>query len=58
MMRYIGFILAFALTLAAPSVAGSAQTGLPGVGTFTYSGSPAVMPAVIVVAGLTRADRS
>jgi hypothetical protein len=37
-MRAFSFILAVALVVSAPSIAGSADTGLPGVGTFAYSG--------------------
>ena len=44
-MRTISFILAFASVLAGPSMAGSSDNGLPGVGTFTYEGSPATGPA-------------
>jgi hypothetical protein len=40
-MRSLSFILAFAFLLAGPSMAGSVDSGLPGVGTFAYSGSPA-----------------
>lgn len=36
-MRALSFILAFGLILA-PSLAGSADNSLPGVGTFAYSG--------------------
>jgi hypothetical protein len=39
-MRTISFILAFALVVAGSSMAGSAENGLPGVGTFSYNGSP------------------
>ena len=39
-MRTLSFILAFAFVLAGPSMAGSADSGLPGVGTFAYSGLP------------------
>jgi hypothetical protein len=50
-MRTLSFILAFGFVLAGPSVAGSLDTGLPGVGTFVYSGSPAVTaPQAIVIA--------
>lgn len=38
-MRTISFILAFAFILAGPSMAGSSD-GLPGIGTFSYNGSP------------------
>jgi hypothetical protein len=39
-MRTLSFILAFAFVLAGPSIAGSSDGSLPGVGTFAYSGSP------------------
>ena len=56
---FAAFTLAATFSVAAPSVAGSAQTGLPGIGTFAYSGSPVTAPApAVVVAGLTHADRS
>ena len=44
-MRNLSFILAFAFLLASPSIAGSTDTALPGVGTFAYSGSPIASPA-------------
>jgi hypothetical protein len=44
-MRTLGFILAFALSLAGPSLSGSADAGLPGVGTFSYNGSSVNMAA-------------
>jgi hypothetical protein len=50
-MRTLSFILAFAFVLAGPSVAGSSDTGLPGIGTFAYNSSPSVTaPQAIVVA--------
>ena len=48
-MRTISFILAFAFILAGPSMAGSSDQGLPGIGTFSYSGSP-VAPAPTMIA--------
>jgi len=45
-MRKISFILGFALILAGPSIAGSSDSNLPGIGTFSFNGSP-----LIVVAG-------
>jgi hypothetical protein len=39
-MRTLSFILAFAFVLAVPSLAGSTDSSLPGIGTFAYSGSP------------------
>ena len=44
-MRTTSFILAFAFILAGPSMAGSSDQGLPGVGTFAYNGSPVATPA-------------
>ena len=44
-MRTLSFILAFAFILAGPSMAGSADQTLPGVGTFAYHGSPVAMAA-------------
>ena len=44
-MRTISFILAFAFILAGPSMAGSSDQHLPGVGTFAYHGSPVATPA-------------
>jgi hypothetical protein len=44
-MRTISFILAFAFILAGPSVAGSSSSDLPGIGTFSYIGSPVAVPA-------------
>ena len=49
-MRTLSFILAFAFILAGPSMAGSADQTLPGVGTFAYNGSPVAMAVPMVVA--------
>ena len=51
-MRTLSFILAFAFVLAGPSMAGSSDSSLPGIGTFAYNGSPIVTsaPQAIVVA--------
>jgi hypothetical protein len=49
-MRTISFILAFAFVMVGPSLAGSSDTSLPGVGTFAYSGSPIATAASLVVA--------
>jgi hypothetical protein len=50
-MRTVSFILAFAFILAGPSMAGSSD-GLPGIGTFSYNGSPMTdsAPQTLVVA--------
>jgi hypothetical protein len=50
-MRTFSFILAFAFVLAGPSIAGSSDTSLPGIGTFAYKGLPAVAaPQAVLVA--------
>jgi hypothetical protein len=46
----MSIILAFAFVLAGSSMAGSVDTGLPGIGTFSYNGSPVAAPQVMVVA--------
>lgn len=51
-MRTISFILSFAFILVGPSMAGSSDKGLPGVGTFVYNGAPITTsaPQAIVLA--------
>lgn len=49
-MRTTSLILAFAFMLAGPSMAGSSDQNLPGVGTFAYQGSPVAIAAPIIVA--------
>ena len=44
-MWTISFILAFAFVLVGPSMAGSSDQNLPGIGTFSYNGSPVAVPA-------------
>jgi hypothetical protein len=44
-MRTISFILAFAFILAGPSMAGSSDGSLPGIGTFSYGASQTVIAA-------------
>jgi hypothetical protein len=44
-MRNLSFLLAFAFLLAGASMAGSTDSGLPGIGTFAYSGSPVAASA-------------
>jgi hypothetical protein len=44
-MRNLSFLLAFAFLFAGASMAGSMDSGLPGIGTFAYSGSPVATPA-------------
>lgn len=49
-MRTVSFILAFAFVIAGSSMAGSAENGLPGVGTFSYNGTPVAPSQTLVVA--------
>ena len=52
-MRIFSFILALAFTLAGPSMAGSADGSLPGVGTFAYHGpgiAYSAQPAIVMAA--------
>jgi hypothetical protein len=44
-MRALSYVLAVVLVLTGPSLAGSAAPDLPGIGTFSYSGSPLPVPA-------------
>jgi hypothetical protein len=49
-MRTVSFVFALAFLVTGSSMAGSVESSLPGVGTFTYNGSPIVTPAPLVVA--------
>jgi hypothetical protein len=49
-MRTLGFILACAFVLAGSTMAGSAEGGLPSVGSFSYNGSPVAASHAMVVA--------
>jgi hypothetical protein len=51
-MRAVSCMIAVILVLTAPSLAGSADGDLPGVGTFSYCGTPILAPAPEVVAAL------
>ena len=53
-MRTLSFILAFAFVLAGPSMAGSRDSNLPGIGTFAYSGSPIVASSPLAIMVATR----
>jgi hypothetical protein len=44
-MRTFSYIFALLLVLTVPSMAGSADRDVPGVGTFVYCGSPILTPA-------------
>jgi hypothetical protein len=51
-MRTLGYIVVFFAFLAGPSMAGSPDRDLPGIGTFIYCGSPIVTPAPAVMAAI------
>jgi hypothetical protein len=50
--RTFSFVIALVSVLAGPSMAGSADRDMPGIGTFTYCGSPIVTPAPDVMAAV------
>jgi hypothetical protein len=51
-MRALSYLIAVVFLLTGPSLAGSADRDLPGVGTFVYCGSPIVTPAPELVAAI------
>ena len=53
-MRTFSYILALAFILAGPSIAGSSDIGLPGIGSFYYNGAPVTnsAPQPFVVAAV------
>jgi hypothetical protein len=53
-MRPFSYVVALVLLLGVPSFAGSDDHDLPGIGTFSYNGSPIAAPAppVMVAANL------
>jgi hypothetical protein len=51
-MRALSYMAALVLVLTVPSFAGSADGDLPGVGTFSYCGSPILTPAPEMMAAI------
>jgi hypothetical protein len=49
-MRTVSLILALIFVLAGSSMAGSAESGLPGIGTFAYGGPPVAATQAVTVA--------
>ncbi len=49
-MRALSYLIALAFVLAGPSLAGSADRDMPGVGTFSYCGSPVTPPPGLMAA--------
>ena len=50
-MRVLNYIIALAFVLSGPSLAGSDDRDMPGIGTFTYCGSPvaAIAPDLLAL---------
>jgi len=53
-MRALSYVIALVFLLTGPSLAGSADGDMPGVGTFAYSGSPLATPMIDVMAAISR----
>jgi hypothetical protein len=51
-MRGLSYLFVLVFVLSAPSLAGSSDRDMPGVGTFTYCGSPIVTPAPELMAAV------
>jgi len=51
-MRALSYVIALVFVLTGPSLAGSADRDMPGIGTFTYCGSTIVTPAPDVMAAI------
>jgi hypothetical protein len=53
-MRALSYMIVLALVLTGPTMAGSADRGLPGVGTFTYCGTPIATSGPKLMAAIGR----
>jgi hypothetical protein len=53
-MRALSYIFAVVLVLTGPSLAGSADRDLPGIGTFSYCGSPIPVPVPVMMVAIGR----
>jgi hypothetical protein len=51
-MRPLSYFIAVVFVLTGPSLAGSADRDLPGVGTFAYCGTPIPSPAPAIMAAI------
>jgi hypothetical protein len=52
--RNLSFVIALVSVLAGPSMTSSADRDMPGIGTFTYCGSPIVTPAPDLMAAVSQ----
>ena len=53
-MRALSYLIALVFVLTGPSLAGSADRDMPGVGTFTYCGSPVVASVPELMAAISQ----
>jgi len=53
-MRALSYMIALVFVLTGPSLAGSTDRDMPGVGTFTYCGSPVVTPAPEIMVAISQ----
>lgn len=53
-MRALSYVIALVFVLTGPSLAGSADRDMPGVGTFSYCGSPVVTPVPDLMAAISQ----
>lgn len=53
-MRAVSYIVALVLLLTGPSLAGSSDRDVPGIGTFVYCGSPILTPPPDVTASVSQ----
>jgi len=53
-MRGLSCLIALVFVLTGPSLAGSSDRDMPGVGTFTYCGSPIITPAPGLMAAVSQ----
>jgi hypothetical protein len=53
-MRALSYLIALVFVLTGPSLAGSADRDMPGVGTFSYCGSPVLTPATELMVAVSQ----
>ena len=53
-MRALSYLIALVFVLTGPSLAGSADRDMPGVGAFSYCGSPVAAPAPELMAATSQ----
>jgi hypothetical protein len=51
-MRVLSYLIAIVLLLTGPSIAGSAEDELPGIGAFSYNGTPILTQTPAVMAAI------